>query len=158
MLSHSPPFDIWMASLQSKLSKVSKFYPIKLETQFLLNWNLSLSYSLTWRRWWIFNLPALEYLFEHPGWGHLKGFSPVWVSSWACKWPLVMNYWSHCWQIKGRSPVWVRMWVLRLPVSENSFRHFSKGQMRIFFSSFGLLTFSIWAIKHFIMRGLIRHL
>jgi hypothetical protein len=35
------------------------------------------------------------------------------------------------------------MWVFKFPVSENSFRHFSKGQIRIFFSSFGLFTFSI---------------
>ena len=45
-------------------------------------------------------------------------------------------------QTNGLSPVWVLIWVFKLPVSENSFKHFSNGQIRIFFSSFGLLIFS----------------
>jgi hypothetical protein len=39
------------------------------------------------------------------------------------------------------------MWVLRFPVSANSFKHFSKGQINIFFSSLGRLIFSSCGIK-----------
>jgi len=112
-----------MVFLQSNF-KVNKFLP------------------LTCNRMWIFSLPALEYLLLQPGTSQTKGFSPVWVNSWAYKWPLVMNFWLHSKQTNGRSPVWVLMCVLRLPVSANSLRHFSNGQIKTFFSSFGRFTFS----------------
>ena len=100
---------------------------------------------------WILRRPALEYLLLHPGISHTNGFSPVWVSSWAYKCPLVINFWLHSWQTNGLSPVWVLIWVLRFPVSVNSFKHFSNGQIRIFFSSFGLLIFSNCSITKLIL-------
>ena len=102
-------------------------------------------FIITWSLLWILSHPALEYLLMHPGCRHTKGFSPVWVSSSACKCHFVMNYWSNYEQTKGRSPVCVHICVLRMPASENSFKYFSKGQMNNFFSSFGLFTLSIWA-------------
>ena len=98
---------------------------------------------------WILRRPALEYFLLHPWISHTNGFSPVWVSSWACKWPLVMNFWLHSIQTNGLSPVWVLMCVFRFPVSVNSLRHFSKGQISIFFSSLGLLIFSNCSITNF---------
>jgi len=104
------------------------------------NWNRI--EQLTCNLIWILSLPALEYLLLQPGIVHTNGFSPVWVSSWAYKWPLVMNFWLHSIQTNGLSPVWVRIWVFRFPVSVNSFKHFWNGHNKIFFSSFGLFIFS----------------
>ena len=103
----------------------------------------SIKRKLTWRREWILSRPAREYFLLQSRYWHTKGFKPVWMSSWACKCPLVMNCISHCSHLKGLSPVCVRICVFKLPVSRNSLRQRSNGQISSLISVFGRFTFLI---------------
>ena len=46
-------------------------------------------------------------------WGHLNGFSPVWIRLCLFNAPLLLNDFEHSSHLKGRSPVWVLRWICK---------------------------------------------